>query len=82
MASRTVPRERARVTFGVRQKAYAHLLAGRQHRPAARVLGRDGADNAHDLPHAGHGRKARARLARYDPMMARRRPRKLLPEAD
>ncbi|MFJ8712328.1 RNA-guided endonuclease InsQ/TnpB family protein [Streptomyces violaceus] len=32
--------------------------------------------DAHDLPHAGHGRKARAKLARYDRMMARRRPKK------
>ncbi|RPE45339.1 putative transposase [Streptomyces sp. Ag109_O5-1] len=30
----------------------------------------------HDLPHAGHGRKAQARLTRYDRMMARRRPKK------
>ncbi|GHB14458.1 transposase [Streptomyces umbrinus] len=30
----------------------------------------------HDLPHAGHGRKARTKLARYDRMMARRRPKK------
>ncbi|MEV0151862.1 MULTISPECIES: transposase [unclassified Nonomuraea] len=28
----------------------------------------------HDLPHAEHGRKAQAKLARYDRMMARRRP--------
>ncbi|MFI7016203.1 RNA-guided endonuclease InsQ/TnpB family protein [Streptomyces sp. NPDC050164] len=32
--------------------------------------------DAHDLPHAEHGRKARTRLTRYDRMMARRRPRK------
>ncbi|MFF3583964.1 RNA-guided endonuclease InsQ/TnpB family protein [Streptomyces mirabilis] len=32
--------------------------------------------NAHDLPHAQHGRKAQARLTRYDRMMARRRPKK------
>ncbi|WP_327315215.1 RNA-guided endonuclease InsQ/TnpB family protein [Streptomyces sp. NBC_01235] len=32
--------------------------------------------DTHDLPHAGHGRKARAKLARYDRMMARRRPKK------
>nr|WP_234535579.1 transposase [Streptomyces shenzhenensis] len=30
----------------------------------------------HDLPHAGHGRKAQTKLTRYDRMMARRRPRK------
>ncbi|MFE9923210.1 RNA-guided endonuclease InsQ/TnpB family protein [Streptomyces sp. NPDC005774] len=32
--------------------------------------------DAHDLPHAEHGRKARTRLARYDRMMARRRPKR------
>ncbi|MEU9785204.1 transposase [Streptomyces phaeochromogenes] len=32
--------------------------------------------DAHDLPHAGHGRKAQKKLARYDRMMARRRPKK------
>ncbi|MFJ3209972.1 RNA-guided endonuclease InsQ/TnpB family protein [Streptomyces flaveolus] len=30
--------------------------------------------DAHDLPHAGHGGKARAKLTRYDRMTARRRP--------
>ncbi len=29
---------------------------------------------AHDLPHAMHGKKARAKLSRYDRMMARRKP--------
>ncbi|WP_217240248.1 RNA-guided endonuclease TnpB family protein [Streptomyces sp. AC555_RSS877] len=32
--------------------------------------------DAHDLPHAGYGRKAQAKLTRYDRMMARRRPEK------
>ncbi|WP_406354000.1 transposase [Streptomyces sp. NBC_01635] len=32
--------------------------------------------DAHDLPHAEHGRKARTKLARYDRMMARRKPKK------
>ncbi|MFG3289291.1 RNA-guided endonuclease InsQ/TnpB family protein [Streptomyces sp. NPDC048179] len=32
--------------------------------------------DAHDLPHAQHGKKARAKLARYDRMVARRRPKK------
>ncbi|MFI8945067.1 RNA-guided endonuclease InsQ/TnpB family protein [Streptomyces sp. NPDC053750] len=32
--------------------------------------------DAHDLPHPGHGGKARAKLTRYDRMMARRRPKK------
>ncbi|MFC9506960.1 RNA-guided endonuclease InsQ/TnpB family protein [Streptomyces sp. NPDC057002] len=30
--------------------------------------------DAHDLPHPEHGRKARAKLSRYDRMMARRKP--------
>ncbi|WP_264372875.1 RNA-guided endonuclease InsQ/TnpB family protein [Nonomuraea phyllanthi] len=30
--------------------------------------------DAHDLPHAEYGRKAQARLSRYDKMMARRKP--------
>ncbi|MFI9750547.1 RNA-guided endonuclease InsQ/TnpB family protein [Streptomyces collinus] len=32
--------------------------------------------DAHDLPHAQHGRKASRKLTRYDRMMARRRPKK------
>ncbi|MFC7265900.1 RNA-guided endonuclease InsQ/TnpB family protein [Streptomyces lutosisoli] len=32
--------------------------------------------DAHDLPHAQHGRKAKAKLSRYDRMMARRKPAK------
>ncbi|MCX5559426.1 transposase [Streptomyces sp. NBC_00038] len=32
--------------------------------------------DAHDLPHAQHGRKAKEKLTRYDRMMARRRPKK------
>lgn len=32
--------------------------------------------DAHDLPHAQHGKKAGEKLARYDRMMARRRPKK------
>ncbi|WP_051494327.1 RNA-guided endonuclease InsQ/TnpB family protein [Streptomyces exfoliatus] len=32
--------------------------------------------DAHDLPHAEHGKKAGERLARYDRMTARRRPKK------
>ncbi|MGC0340556.1 RNA-guided endonuclease InsQ/TnpB family protein [Streptomyces sp. SLBN-8D4] len=31
---------------------------------------------AHDLPHAQHGKKAQAKLAQYDRMMARRKPKK------
>ncbi|MET7784830.1 transposase [Streptomyces mirabilis] len=31
---------------------------------------------AHDLPHVEHGRKAQAKLTRYDRMMARRKPEK------
>ncbi|GAA5203004.1 RNA-guided endonuclease InsQ/TnpB family protein [Streptomyces thinghirensis] len=32
--------------------------------------------DAHDLPHPGHGGEARAKLARYDRMTARRKPKK------
>ena len=32
--------------------------------------------DAHDLPHAEHGKKARTKLTRYDRMMARRKPKK------
>ncbi|WP_030941448.1 RNA-guided endonuclease InsQ/TnpB family protein [Streptomyces sp. NRRL S-646] len=32
--------------------------------------------DAHDLPHPEHGKKARAKLSRYDRMMARRKPKK------
>ena len=32
--------------------------------------------DAHDLPHAEHGRKAKEKLTRYDRMMARRKPKK------
>ncbi|MFF8399262.1 RNA-guided endonuclease InsQ/TnpB family protein [Streptomyces sp. NPDC016172] len=32
--------------------------------------------DAHDLPHSQHGRKAQAKLTRYDRMMARRKPNK------
>ncbi|MEU9456367.1 transposase [Streptomyces sp. NPDC048277] len=32
--------------------------------------------DVHDLPHPQHGKKAQAKLARYDRMMARRRPKK------
>ncbi|OIK00989.1 RNA-guided endonuclease InsQ/TnpB family protein, partial [Streptomyces colonosanans] len=32
--------------------------------------------DTHDLPHAGHGGKARQKLTRYDRMMARRKPKK------
>ncbi|GAA4830834.1 hypothetical protein GCM10023235_01100 [Kitasatospora terrestris] len=36
--------------------------------------------DAHDLPHAEHGRKARAKLTRYDRMTARRKHRLPLSE--
>ncbi|MFF3871860.1 RNA-guided endonuclease InsQ/TnpB family protein [Streptomyces sp. NPDC001978] len=32
--------------------------------------------DAHDLPHAQHGKKAKEKLTRYDRMMARRKPKK------
>ncbi|MFI8947629.1 RNA-guided endonuclease InsQ/TnpB family protein [Streptomyces sp. NPDC053750] len=52
--------------------------------PTGRVLGVDWGvreiatttSDAHDLPHPGHGGQARAKLTRYDRMMARRRPKK------
>ncbi|MFI6377387.1 RNA-guided endonuclease InsQ/TnpB family protein [Streptomyces sp. NPDC050546] len=52
--------------------------------PTGRVLGVDWGvkqiatttSDMHDLPHAGHGRKAEKKLTRYDRMMARRRPKK------
>jgi hypothetical protein len=52
--------------------------------PTSRVLGVDWGvketatttSDAHDLPHAEHGRKAQKKLTRYDRMMARRRPKK------
>ncbi|MFJ7293904.1 RNA-guided endonuclease InsQ/TnpB family protein [Streptomyces collinus] len=52
--------------------------------PTGRVLGVDWGvkqtatttSDAHDLPHAQHGRKASRKLTRYDRMMARRRPKK------
>ncbi|RNF82709.1 RNA-guided endonuclease InsQ/TnpB family protein [Streptomyces botrytidirepellens] len=53
-------------------------------RETGRVLGVDWGvketatttSDAYDLPHAGYGRKAQAKLTRYDRMMARRRPKK------
>ncbi|WP_237325479.1 RNA-guided endonuclease InsQ/TnpB family protein [Streptomyces sp. CBMAI 2042] len=52
--------------------------------PTGRVLGVDWGvretatttSDAYDLPHAEHGGRARAKVARYDRMMARRRPKK------
>ena len=32
--------------------------------------------DTHDLPHAGHGKKAKEKVTRYDRMMARRKPKK------
>ncbi|CAM5653381.1 hypothetical protein SALBM311S_02448 [Streptomyces alboniger] len=66
---------------------YASFVVPAQVQPlpqTGRVLGVDWGvketatttSDAHDLPHAGHGRKARARLTRHDRMMARRRPKK------
>ncbi|MFD4264011.1 RNA-guided endonuclease InsQ/TnpB family protein, partial [Streptomyces sp. NPDC058534] len=66
---------------------YASFVVPAQIQPlprTGRVLGVDWGvkqtatttSDAHDLPHAGHGRKARAKLTRYDRMMARRRPKK------
>ncbi|MFI6930080.1 RNA-guided endonuclease InsQ/TnpB family protein [Streptomyces sp. NPDC050287] len=66
---------------------YASFVVPAQLQPlpqTGRVLGVDWGvketatttSDAHDLPHAGHGQKARAKLTRYDRMMARRRPKK------
>ncbi|MFF8028769.1 RNA-guided endonuclease InsQ/TnpB family protein [Streptomyces sp. NPDC007896] len=66
---------------------YASFVVRAEVRPlpeTGRVLGVDWGvretatttSNAHDLPHAQYGRKARAGLTRYDRMMARRRPKK------
>ncbi|WP_433453867.1 RNA-guided endonuclease InsQ/TnpB family protein [Streptomyces sp. CA-142005] len=64
---------------------YASFVVAAQSEPLAltgRVLGVDWGvketatttDDAYDLPHAEHGRRAAQRLARYQRMMARRRP--------
>jgi putative transposase len=64
---------------------YASFVAPAQVEPqlrTGRVLGVDWGvketatttDDAYDLPHAGHGKRAAQRLARYQRMMARRRP--------
>jgi hypothetical protein len=44
----------------------------RELRPAATR----GWSDAHDPPHAEHGKKARTKLTRYGRMMARRKPKK------
>ncbi|GAB2899212.1 RNA-guided endonuclease InsQ/TnpB family protein [Streptomyces mayteni] len=66
---------------------YCSFVVSAQVQPlaeAGRVLGVDWGvretatttSEAHDLPHAEYGRRAQAKLSRYDRMMARRRPRK------
>ncbi len=66
---------------------YASFVVPAQVQPlpaTGRVLGVDWGvretatttSDAHDLPHPGHGRKAKEKLTRYDRMMARRRPKK------
>ncbi|MEV5848721.1 transposase [Streptomyces sp. NPDC051985] len=66
---------------------YASFVISAQAEPlpeTGRVLGIDWGvketanttSDDHDLPHAGHGRKAKQKLTRYDRMMARRRPKK------
>ncbi|MCX4903927.1 transposase [Streptomyces sp. NBC_00878] len=66
---------------------YAGFVVPAQVQPlpaTGRVIGVDWGVNetatttsdAHDLPHAQHGRKAKEKLTRYDRMMARRRPKK------
>ncbi|MFI8484990.1 RNA-guided endonuclease InsQ/TnpB family protein [Streptomyces rubrogriseus] len=69
---------------------YASFVVPSQIQPlpaTGRVLGVDWGvketatttSDAHDLPHPAHGGKARAKLTRYDRMMARRRPKKGTP---
>ena len=66
---------------------YASFVVPAQVQPlpqTGRVLGVDWGvketatttSDAHDLPHAEHGKKAQAKLTRYDRMMARRKPKK------
>jgi putative transposase len=66
---------------------YASFVVAAQVQPlpeTGRVLGVDWGvketatttSDAYDLPHAGHGQKAQAKLTRYDRMMARRKPKK------
>ncbi|WP_327320098.1 RNA-guided endonuclease InsQ/TnpB family protein [Streptomyces sp. NBC_01235] len=66
---------------------YASFVVPAQVRPlplTGRVIGVDWGvretatttSDAHDLPHAQHGKKAGQKLTRYDRMMARRKPRK------
>ncbi|MEU6508712.1 transposase [Streptomyces sp. NPDC046942] len=66
---------------------YASFVVPAQVQPlpqTGRVLGIDWGvketatttSDAHDLPHSEHGKKAQAKLTRYDRMMARRRPKK------
>ncbi|MCX4612589.1 MULTISPECIES: RNA-guided endonuclease TnpB family protein [Streptomyces] len=66
---------------------YASFVVPAQVRPlplTGRVIGVDWGvretatttSQAHDLPHAQHGTKARQKLTRYDRMMARRKPKK------
>ncbi|MFI1393075.1 RNA-guided endonuclease InsQ/TnpB family protein [Streptomyces griseoaurantiacus] len=66
---------------------YASFVVASEAQPlpaTGRVLGVDWGvketatttSDAHDLPHPQYGRKAQAKLTRYDRMMARRRPKK------
>ncbi|MFI7299717.1 RNA-guided endonuclease InsQ/TnpB family protein [Streptomyces sp. NPDC050121] len=66
---------------------YASFVVPAEVRPlpeTGRVLGIDWGvreiatttSDAHDLPHPQHGKKAQAKLGRYDRMMARRKPKK------
>ena len=66
---------------------YASFVVATEAQPlqaTGRVLGVDWGvketatttSDAHDLPHPQHGRKAQAKLSRYDRMMARRTPKK------
>lgn len=66
---------------------YASFVVPAQTQPLARTGRLIGVDwgvkevasttsDSHDQPHAQHGRKAQAKLSRYDRMMARRKPKK------
>jgi len=72
---------------GTRRRVPATRLVPAEVRPLAETGAVIGVDwgvketatttsDAHDLPHAEHGKKAQAKLSRYDRMMARRKPAK------
>ncbi|RXS85443.1 transposase [Streptomyces sp. TM32] len=87
--SRELPAEPSSVrvyqdSTGAWQASFVVLVQAEPLPETGRVIGIDWGvketatttSDAHDLAHAEHGRKARAKLSRYDRMMARRRPAK------